>query len=362
MASPLQSFIFGEEARRTAERFPLEQAQREVGIERQKQALSQGGAQFNQKQALQGSQLLNQVVQRVKQVQDPNQRLQIFERVRPELQKFGVELPPNLTLESVTDQGLIPLETGLGQTIQQLTTGQRDLESSAQALVGSINPETNQPFTLEQARQSIVARESGIVPRAGTVTGRERAATTPGLREDVTSFEAGVAGAREGAKLEVKSEAEQAEKARESETTFRVFSEALDNLSTALGATSLSGPIAGRLPATTTSAQIADAAKAIMLPTLKQIFRQAGEGTFTDADQRALEALLPRREQTREAQIATIDAVEQIVRAKLGLETKAQALFSNALDREVTEQDIEETLQANPGVTREQLFQQLGIQ
>jgi hypothetical protein len=123
---------------------------------------------------LKGSQLLSQVVQRVKQVQDPNQRLQIFERVRPELQKFGVELPQNLTLESVTDQGLIPLETGLGQTIQQLTTGQRDLESRAQALVGSINPETKQPFTLEQARQSIVARESGIVPRAGTETFRER--------------------------------------------------------------------------------------------------------------------------------------------------------------------------------------------
>lgn len=38
------------------------------------------------------------------------------------------------------------------------------------------------------------------------------------------------------------------------------------------------------------------------------------------------------------------------------------ALFSSSLSREVSEQDIQDTLQANPGVTREQLFQQLGIQ
>ena len=35
---------------------------------------------------------------------------------------------------------------------------------------------------------------------------------------------------------------------------------------------------------------------------------------------------------------------------------------SSALGREVSEQDILDTLQANPGMTREQLFQQLGIQ
>lgn len=42
--------------------------------------------------------------------------------------------------------------------------------------------------------------------------------------------------------------------------------------------------------------------------------------------------------------------------------TQAAPVFSAALNREVSEQDITETLQANPGITREQLLQQLGIQ
>ena len=42
--------------------------------------------------------------------------------------------------------------------------------------------------------------------------------------------------------------------------------------------------------------------------------------------------------------------------------TDQEGLFSSALNKEVTEQDITDTLEANPGITREQLFQQLGIQ
>ena len=56
-----------------------------------------------------------------------------------------------------------------------------------------------------------------------------------------------------------------------------------------------------------------------MLPTLKNIFREAGEGTFTDSDQKALEQLLPRRGQTKEAQVAQIEAIEKIVKAKLNI-------------------------------------------
>lgn len=42
--------------------------------------------------------------------------------------------------------------------------------------------------------------------------------------------------------------------------------------------------------------------------------------------------------------------------------TTGQPLFSNALNKNITEQDIKETLSANPGLTREQLLQQLGVQ
>jgi len=43
-------------------------------------------------------------------------------------------------------------------------------------------------------------------------------------------------------------------------------------------------------------------------------------------------------------------------------QAQPQALNSSALGREVSEQDIQDTLSANPGMTREQLLQQLGIQ
>lgn len=39
-----------------------------------------------------------------------------------------------------------------------------------------------------------------------------------------------------------------------------------------------------------------------------------------------------------------------------------QPLFSSTLNRNITEQDIQDTLSANPGTTREQLLQQLGVQ
>ena len=72
-------------------------------------------------------------------------------------------------------------------------------------------------------------------------------------------------------------------------------------LESALGGTGQTGKIFGNLPAITTSAQIADNAKALLLPIMKGVFRGAGEGVFTDKDQETLEAMLPTRNMTTEA-------------------------------------------------------------
>lgn len=45
-----------------------------------------------------------------------------------------------------------------------------------------------------------------------------------------------------------------------------------------------------------------------------------------------------------------------------GLEDEAELLFSGTLNREVSEQDIKDTLAANPGLTREALLKRLGTQ
>ena len=194
MPNPLQSFLAGQQGAINVQqqRLALDQAPkvaaqnaaiRDVQLQRQKQQLATG----EQDKTLKGAQLMGQLVNHVKQFQDPAQRLQVMENARPILAKFDVQLPPNLSIENVTDEGLAPLETGLGQTMQQLTSFQSNLDSQAQALVGSKNPDTGEVFTLDTAKQALVRKQAGIDPRAGTVASVERIATTPGLTESVAS-------------------------------------------------------------------------------------------------------------------------------------------------------------------------------
>lgn len=132
MVSPLSEFLGAQERTQNlqAQRFGLEQArqaapqqaaQRDIALERKRLGLQQDIGN----RRLQGAQLLQQVVDRVKQVPDLNQRLQIFERVRPQLEQFGVALPEQIGLENVTNEGLVPLETGLGQSLQNASAFQR---------------------------------------------------------------------------------------------------------------------------------------------------------------------------------------------------------------------------------------------
>jgi hypothetical protein len=88
-------------------------------------------------------------------------------------------------------------------------------------------------------------------------------------------------------------------------------------LESALGGTGQTGKIFGNLPAVTTSAQIADNAKALLLPIMKGVFRGAGEGVFTDKDQETLEAMLPTRDMTPEAAAQALDSVKMLVSLKL---------------------------------------------
>ncbi len=106
------------------------------------------------------------------------------------------------------------------------------------------------------------------------------------------------------------------ERVRKNTIASDVFTASVDNLSKALAGVN-TGPISGRLPAMTSGQQIADAATSQMLPALKQLFRQAGEGVFTDADQRALMGMVPTREMHPEAAKASIAMIKQIVSIKL---------------------------------------------
>lgn len=175
----------------------------------------------------------------------------------------------------------------------------------------------------------------GVSPRAGTVTGRERAAIDPGLGTQVAEQVAREEAAKETAKLsaqlqllpEVKSAVEttvaratlagdEAAKNRSNERALNIYEIAVQGLTSALGET-ITGPILGRGPALSANQQIADGAVAAMAPILKQMFRSSGEGTFTDQDQKLLTSMIPTRADKPEARAAKLDNIDAIIRAKL---------------------------------------------
>jgi len=104
---------------------------------------------------------------------------------------------------------------------------------------------------------------------------------------------------------------------RSNSIALSMYDTAMGGLTTALGGT-VTGPVAGWMPAVTTNQQVAEGAIAAMAPILKQLFRGAGEGTFTDKDQELLVAMLPTRKDTPEARVIKIQNIDAIVRAKLG--------------------------------------------
>lgn len=123
------------------------------------------------------------------------------------------------------------------------------------------------------------------------------------------------------AKNEAAAVAKHSEEARSNAKGWAVYDGAMSNLAQAMQGTT-TGPIAGFIPAITANAQIAEGAQAVMAPILKQMFRSAGEGTFTDKDQELLMGMVPTRKDLPAARAAKIQAIDTIVRAKLGITDK----------------------------------------
>jgi len=97
---------------------------------------------------------------------------------------------------------------------------------------------------------------------------------------------------------------------------MRMFEYGLSNLEESLAGTT-TGAFAGLMPAITGSQQMADQAVAMMAPLLKQTFRAAGEGVFTDKDQELLLAMLPTRGTSSEVAARAIQNIRMLVEFKL---------------------------------------------
>ena len=105
---------------------------------------------------------------------------------------------------------------------------------------------------------------------------------------------------------------------RDNSKALRAYEAGIGSLATSLGNT-YTGLGGGLVSAFTVKGQIADASVALMAPILKDIFRAAGEGTFTKDDQAILMAMLPTLDMKPAARAASLAAVDAVVRAKLSV-------------------------------------------
>lgn len=121
---------------------------------------------------------------------------------------------------------------------------------------------------------------------------------------------------RESATAMAKNQAERANAQQDRSAALRMYETAVQGLRSGLAGTE-TGPLMGRLPAVTTGQQTAEGAVAAMAPILKQLFRSAGEGAFTDKDQDLLLRMVPTRTDTPQARANKLANIDRIVRAKL---------------------------------------------
>lgn len=79
------------------------------------------------------------------------------------------------------------------------------------------------------------------------------------------------------------------------------------------------GSLVGLAPALTSGDLSFEGMRDVMLQPLKAIFKDKGEGAFTDDDARQLLNMMPTRRDSEESAMFKLRAADQIIRAKLGL-------------------------------------------
>lgn len=281
--------------------------------------------QSEQDQARQEINIIGPLAMKLKNM-DPMSRAKMYPAVIRQAQQMAgrdLELPFQYSPE--IDQHLDAVAT-VYQSLQQAErqnrpTGVVEFEQ----MTADLTPEEKQ-----KARRI----KLGLDPRA--VGSAVQTITKTGNQQEIAQTESIISGAKEEGKLlkqwKLKPEVEssvalavsRAKNAVEREGTkisndkaFNVYNTAMSGLVESMGGTA-TGPGVGWLPTVTSNAQVAEGAVAAMAPVLKQLFRAAGEGIFTDKDQELLMKMVPTRNDYPSARKAKLENIDAIVRAKLG--------------------------------------------
>ncbi len=140
---------------------------------------------------------------------------------------------------------------------------------------------------------------------------------------------------------------------------FELYQAGIKGLADAFSNAS-TGVISGTMFALTDNNRIAKGAGAVMLPIMKDMFRSAGEGIFTDKDQEVLEKMLPTTNDSPAVAKSKLRLMDVIVQAKIGPKQQTQdakpapvAPPAQINIEELTDADIE-------NLTEEQLNALLG--
>jgi hypothetical protein len=178
----------------------------------------------------------------------------------------------------------------------------------------TLSPEAKKEFLSLQ--RSPVVPQLAVVNGVPTLVDRTNASQTP-LSTQASEIEAATKRSEAQAAGTASGQITGAREGKRG-PAYAAFQTGIASLESAMGNTA-TGPLAGRLPALTAAQQTAEGAEATMAPILKQLFRDSGEGTFTDSDQALLMKMVPTRRDHPEARKAKIEMIDNIVRAKLAI-------------------------------------------
>lgn len=344
-ATQAQQLGIQNERQRLQDMYLANQQQRETTVFDQQQqdrtsALEQQRIQQEQQAALRRDESAKRaagIARNALAITDPVQRKGFLQRAVPayadDFKVLGIDLNELPAMLTMADQDLAAELQEVAAFGQQQPEGRDNLGS---ANVGDFEPASYQAWLRSGADPQ--SRDYSLLkriwaPQITTVAGAPSTVTrgsggpavtqlsTPEAERNAAAAEAS---AVETAKGTAQAGVERAALAAKNSRAFNTYNVAIGNLQTRMGLTQ-TDPITGRLPAVTANQQSADAALAAMSPVLKELFRQTGEGVFTDRDQALLLQMIPDRKMLPEARKVAIDNINAIVRSKLGMDAPASA-------------------------------------
>lgn len=353
MPNPLQSFIQAKQAgqnyRLGEQRLQQGQQQFDTNQQLGEQRLQQGQQAISgeeRRKQIEGSTLLGNFIDRLEQFDDPAVRLDVYQKAVPEMEKFGVTLPPNVAIENMTNEGLAPLKESVsafrGMQSDQMSSGQREFQGLTQGLSAEDQEIARRIKLGLDPRASMDASEFGLRERS-------KLEAQQGLKSEIAgdvaaASELGKIEAREGTATgqmqlqEQEMEISQAklkleESRRNVEKQFSGkdidTSAALNNIDQLLSGDayqSIYGKIDAKIPDLLRSQDSLDAIalrdQVVGLLSLESREKLKGQGTITDSEAASLE-----RSATL---LANPNLSNNLAREEL---ERVRSIFSNKLDK-----------------------------